>query len=139
MNEAEGEGFKIFDNIHGEILLNDKLPIKQSSGSVYGIPAISDAPLNEEIQPVKGHPNIYPVYWNKDISPTSRVKAHVQNHQNTGNIRLRSIIELTDKEVIFGVVLVEKYLEFEKHVHKKYPPLGGTSKAGRKLSIQNGI
>jgi len=134
-NEAKEEGFKIFNNIHGEILLNDNLPIKQSSGSVYGILAISDTPLNGKVKPINGYPNIYPVYWGKDISPVSRLKAHVQNHQTTGNVDLRSITKLNGKKVIFGAVLVERYSEFETHLHNKYPPLRGTSKTGRVSSI----
>lgn len=133
-NEAKKQGFTVFEAIYGEMCLNEDKPIKQSSGAVYGIFAESATPLKQGIKSID-HSNFYPVYWGKDIAPVSRLKAHVQNHQNTGNANLRGIAEIQNKKVIFGAILVSDYQKFEEYLHNTYPPLTGTNKTGRLSQI----
>lgn len=133
--EAEENNFIIFSEIFGELNLSDSVPIKQSSGSVYGILVeLQNAP-KAGIRPINFNSNLYPVYWGKDISPVSRLKAHVQNHRSTGNANLKSRQELVGKRLLFGAILVSKYSDFEAHLHKKYPPMIGTSRIGRTSKI----
>ncbi|NQY26165.1 MAG: hypothetical protein HRT92_03195 [Piscirickettsiaceae bacterium] len=134
-SEAKEKDFTVYKAIFGEIILNEKKAIKQSSGAVYGIFAESETPLRTGIKPIKGHPKFYPVYWGKDIAPVSRLKAHVQNHKSTGNADLRGIKEIENKKLIFGAILVSDYQKFEKHLHEAYPPLKGTNRTGRLSQI----
>lgn len=133
--EATGNKFKVLDSVFGDIHLQRKQAIDQSTGAVYGILVESDAPPKDGMLAIKGYPKLYPVYWGKDIAPVSRLKAHVQNHQSTGNANLRGIKEIQGKRLIFGAIFVEKYLAFETHLHLTYPPIKGTRRAGRKSTI----
>jgi hypothetical protein len=138
--EAEDNNFIIFSEIFGDLCLSDNVAIKQSSGAVYGILAESGSALDESVKPISPDSNLYPVYWGKDIAPVSRLKAHVQNHQSTGNANLRSRQELVGKHLFFGAILVSRYTEFEAYLHKKYPPMIGTGARGRVpqiIEIQN--
>jgi hypothetical protein len=65
----------------------------------------------------------------------SRLKAHVQDHQSTGNIALRKIKEIQGMPIIFGAIMVADYQAFEKVLHEKYPPMRGGSKAGKKSTV----
>ncbi|MDD2810262.1 hypothetical protein [Rhodoferax sp.] len=133
--EAEENSFTLFSEIFGELCLSDSAAIKQSSGAVYGILAESDSILGEGVKAINPDSNLYPVYWGKDIAPVSRLKAHVQNHQSTGNANLRSREELVGKHLFFGAILVSRYTEFEAHLHSKYPPMIGTGARGRVSQI----
>lgn len=133
--EAKAEGFTVYEAVYGDICLDEEKPIKQSSGAVYGIFAESETPLQLNSKPFKDYPKLYTVYWGKDIAPASRLKAHVQNHQSTGNVNLKGIKEIKGKRLIFGAILVSQYQKFETHLHKTYPPLKGTNKPGRQSQI----
>jgi len=133
--EANKNGFEVFNQIFGEIHLNEDRPIKQSSGTVYGIIVESPVPPKSGLAAIEGYPNLYPVYWGKDIAPVSRLKAHVQNYPSTGNANLRGIDEIAGKKLTFGAILVSQYQEFESYLHTTYPPLKGTSRAGKQSQI----
>lgn len=138
--EAEDSNFTTFSEIFGELFLSDRAAIKQSSGAVYGILVESDGAPAEGVKAISPGSNLYPVYWGKDIAPVSRLKAHVQNHQSTGNANLRSRRELVGKRLYFGAILVSRYSEFEALLHKRYPPMIGTSRRGNVsqiIEIQN--
>ena len=133
--EAEEKGFDVYESIYGEICLNEEKVIKQSSGAVYGIFVESNTSFQPNCKPFKAYPELYPVYWGKDITPVSRVKAHIQNHKNTGNINLGEIKAIAEKRLIFGAILVSRYQKFEAYLHETYPPLTGSSRKGRELKI----
>jgi len=128
------EGFQVKDSLYGSIHLGCESPIEQSCGAVYGIWAKASAPLRSNLTALPGHPDWYPVYWGKDIAPVSRLKAHVQGHQN-GNINLPSIAELSGLPLVFGALLVSRYRQFEQLLHEKYPPFRGTPLGGRSPSV----
>lgn len=146
--------FTMYDNLHGEIILDDdgeKLggnsKVHLSTGSVYGIFAIktenSDIEkLFEETQKSKDSVKsidkelkIYPVYWGKDINPGSRIVTHSRPNPNTGNAKLEEVKELRNFKLIFGSIFITKYKDFESYLHKKYPPLIGTSRGGKGSKI----
>lgn len=104
---ASENDFTPYDCLYGAIELNDPFPIQQSSGAVYGIWAKVSAARKLNVKEIPGYRDWYPVYWGIDISPVSRIKAHVQGHKN-GNIKLRSIPELKDAQLIFGAILVSE-------------------------------
>lgn len=131
---AAAEGHEVFDAIFGSISIGARYPITQSSGSVYGIWVQSDLPPTETIASIPGFENWYPVYWGKDISPVSRMKAHVQGHKN-GNIALPTVIEVQNKNLIFGAILVARYRDFEKLLHQRFPPLKGSAASGRSQTV----
>jgi len=133
IEQAKSNGFITYDSMFGDICLNEKQPLKQSSGAVYGIFAQSNTPLNSSTQPI--NKQYYPIYWGKDIAPVSRLKAHIQKYKNTGSANLKGILEIKEKKLIFGAILVSKYDEFEKFLHHKYPPLKGTNRFGKKTQI----
>ncbi|SHG46671.1 hypothetical protein SAMN02745753_03976 [Marinomonas polaris DSM 16579] len=136
VEEATSEGFKTESAIFGELFLeNEPRSIRQSTGAVYGVLVESKTPPRKDLKPIKGFPNLYPVYWGKDIAPVSRLKAHVQNHQSTGNADLRSIEEIQGKRLLFGAIFVEKYSEFEGYLHDSYPPIKGQKSRGRTGTI----
>ena len=91
-------------------------------------------PIRTGLAPIPGYPQWYPVYWGKDITPVSRLKAHVQGHQN-GNINLPSIPELENLPLVFGSIFVAHYDEFERLLHAGFPPLRGTPRAGRQSTV----
>jgi hypothetical protein len=130
---ARPAGFEIYNSIYGKIRLENKIPITQSSGAVYGIWVYSEE-IPNGIRNLPGHTKWYPVYWGKDISPVSRMKAHVQGHQN-GNINLPSHEFLRSKELIYGAVLVSSYRRFEQFLHERYKPMLGTNRRGSISSI----
>lgn len=133
VNEAAYSGFNVETAVYGELFLDRSTgSIEQSAGAVYGIFVESKTPPRKGMVPIKGYPNFYPVYWGKDIAPVSRLKAHVQNHQSTGNANLRAITEIKGKKLLFGAVFVERYLDFEGHLHKSYPPLKGQNSVGKR-------
>ncbi|CAK2832610.1 conserved hypothetical protein [Vibrio crassostreae] len=133
--QAESINCQVFNSIFGEICLDDVKPIKQSSGAVYGILVESETPINKSLKPIPNINNFYPVYWGKDIAPVSRMKAHVQNHQGTGNANLSAITELKGKKIIYGAIMVSDYEKFESHLHASFPPLKGTNRRGRVSQI----
>jgi hypothetical protein len=126
---------QIFDSIYGGIDLQDNVAIKQSSGSVYGIWVKSDSSPDGKVGCISDYPEWFPVYWGKDIAPVSRMKAHVQDHKNTGNIALRKIEEIKCKELIFGAIMVSNYKGFEKLLHKQYRPMKGINRSGKGSTI----
>lgn len=136
---ASTEQYQVFDAMFGQIHIGTDFPIRQSSGAVYGIWAQCNQPPSTSIVAIPGLNNWYPMYWGKDISPVSRVKAHVQGHKN-GNLGLTNMKEVRDIPLIFGAILVARYCEFEKLLHKRYPPLKGSSLGGRShtvVSVEN--
>jgi hypothetical protein len=131
---AASNNYQVFNDMFGTIDLLATLPITQSSGAVYGIWAESSSPLRDGLKPLPDYPGWYPVYWGKDISPVSRMKAHVKGHNN-GNINLPSVQEIKGKTLIFGAILVEKYQAFESLLHRTYPPMLGSSRPGKKSTV----
>lgn len=97
LKEAKKNNYTVFDSLFGDLSLDDTKPIKQSCGAVYRIVVESDIPLKPSLKPLKCYSKLFPIYWGKDITPVSRIKAHVQNHKSTGNADLRSIVELKEK------------------------------------------
>jgi hypothetical protein len=131
---AEQRGFAVGDCLYGSIHIGRAFPIEQASGAVYGIWAKAGAPLREGLKALPNYPGWYPVYWGKDISPVSRLKAHVQGHKN-GNINLPAITELSNLPLVYGAIIVSRYLQFESLLHQQYPPLRGTARGGRVSSV----
>ena len=130
LEEAKRIQLNTFNCVFGDLCLDEDKPIKQSCGAVYGIVIESNTSPGESLRPLKNYPKLFPIYWGKDVSPVSRIKAHVQNHKSTGNANLRKITELEGKRIIFGAIFVEKYQDFEEHLHKTYPPLRGSMRRG---------
>jgi hypothetical protein len=126
--------FAVYDCLYGSINLGQTSPVEQSCGAVYGIWAQSPAPLTAGLSPLPGYPQWYPVYWGKDISPVSRLKAHVQGHRN-GNINLPSIREVQGLPLVFGSILVSRYEQFERLLHSRFPPLRGSGRTGRQATV----
>jgi hypothetical protein len=136
---AAPENYEVFDSLYGRIELHQMPSILQSSGAVYGIWVESESPPSLHVEEVPGCSGWYPVYWGKDISPVSRMKAHVQGHKN-GNIDLQNVAEVQGKPLMFGAILVARYREFESLLHTRFPPLRGscaTGKEARVISVQN--
>lgn len=131
---AEVNMHNVYNDLFGSINLTENMPITQSSGAVYGIWAKAPAPLRDGLKPLPDYPEWYPIYWGKDISPVSRMKAHVKGHKN-GNINLPEVKEINGKDIIFGAVLVGRYQAFETLLHKKYPPMLGSPKPGKKSTV----
>lgn len=127
---AISKGFEVYDSLFGSILIGQTPSILQSSGAVYGIWVNSDAAPSENISAIQGYPDWYPIYWGKDISPVSRMKAHVQGHAN-GNIDLPNVVEVQGKPLIYGAILVSDYVGFEELLHEEYRPLKGSSATGK--------
>jgi hypothetical protein len=128
--QAKLANFQQFTSLFGSISISPN-QIEQSSGSVYGIIAISEDGLNATLKPLPGFPTLYPIYWGKDISPVSRLSAHLQSYEGTGSAGLTSIDEVKGKKLIFGAILVSDYRGFEKHLHENFPPMKGSSRSGR--------
>lgn len=131
---AKEEGFEVLDAMYGSIHIGEAETISQSSGAVYGIFVKSEAPPSPSLLEIPGHKNWYPVYWGKDMTPTSRIRAHVQGHKN-GNINLPSIVELRGKPLIFGAILVPRYFELETILHRRFPPFKGRNSQGRTRTV----
>lgn len=132
---ANQEKFTYYDSVFGSIELTENEAIKQSSGAVYGVWVKSETKLNNTLRSIPEYPEWYPIYWGKDIKPVSRISAHIQNHEGTGNASLRTISLIKDKPLIFGALLVARYKEFEKLLHLKYPPLIGAGRTGKNPSV----
>jgi len=132
---ARAKGYTVFDSIYGDISLDRNSPITQSSGAVYGIWAFSDSSIRDELLAIPGHRNYFPVYWGKDISPVSRMKAHVQGHRNNGNIRLREQNELQGKRLIYAAILISNYQQFEQLLIERYVPMLGTRRVGSRSRV----
>jgi len=131
---AAEHGLQVHECLYGAIELGDEFPIQQSAAAVYGIWAYMPKAPKTGLAQVPGFPDWYPVYWGKDISPVSRIKAHVQAHQN-GNIGLPNIAELRGARLVFGAVLVSEYQRFETLLHQHCPPLKGTPRIGRQSTV----
>ncbi|MDI1333967.1 hypothetical protein [Pseudomonas sp.] len=131
---AAQHGLQVHDCLYGAIELGETFPIEQSAAAVYGIWAYMPASPKIGLAQVPGFPDWYPVYWGKDISPVSRIKAHVQGHKN-GNIGLPSIVELRGARLVFGAVLVSEYQRFEALLHLHCPPFKGTPSIGRQSTV----
>ena len=131
---ATAEQYAVFDAMFGSIHIGTKFPICQSSGAVYGIWVKSESPPSPSLKTIPGFDDWYPVYWGKDIAPVSRMKAHVQGHKN-GNIDLPNVIEVQNKPLIFGAILVARYRDFEKLLHGHFPPLKGSPSNGRSHTV----
>ncbi|MDR9864403.1 MULTISPECIES: hypothetical protein [Pseudomonas] len=131
---AAEHGLQVHDCLYGAIELGGEFPIEQSSAAVYGIWAHMSEPPRRGLAQVPGFSGWYPVYWGKDISPVSRIKAHVQGHKN-GNIGLPGILELSGARLVFGAVLVSEYQRFEALLHQHCPPFKGTPSIGRQGTV----
>lgn len=131
MREAQKKGFKVHTRFVGEIELYPHFQIYQLVGGVYGVWAsCSPPPVPEGVKPVED--DWFPVCWGKDITPCSRVSAHVYNYKGTGNLNLSSIPELKGRLLLFGAILVSRYEEFESYLHEVYPPLKGSARVGKR-------
>lgn len=136
ITEAEKLNLKIFNSVFGEIHLERSSHlIDQSSGSIYGIVAEADKPLIQNLNSLNNFSKLFPVYWGKDISPVSRLRAHTRNYKSVGNANLKSLKEIRGKRLIFGAIFIEKYFEFEKYLHNNYPPLISSLMKGRRSNI----
>ena len=131
---AAEHGLKVHDCLYGAIEIGGEFPIQQSAAAVYGIWAHMPAAPKTGLAQVPGFPDWYPVYWGKDISPVSRLKAHVQGHRN-GNIGLPNVAELRGARLVFGAVLVSEYQRFEALLHQHCPPFKGTPSLGRQSTV----
>ena len=120
--------------MYGAIHLGREFPIEQASGAVYGIWVKSSSPPRTGLASLPGYINWYPVYWGKDISPVSRLKAHVQGHKN-GNINLPALVEVQGLPLVFGAVMVSNYKAFESLLHAKFPPMRGTPFTDRRATV----
>lgn len=127
---AAEHDFEVHDCMYGSIDLGAAYPIQQAAGAVYGIWAQMPMSPRPGCEAIPGFANWYPVYWGKDISPVSRLKAHVQGHRN-GNINLPGIHEIRGAQLVFGAILVSDYLRFERLLHARFPPFKGNGSAGR--------
>ena len=127
-------GFAVHDCMYGAIDLVGTHRIEQSAGAVYGIWAKMSQPPRDGLKEVPDFPGWYVVYWGKDISPVSRMKAHVQGHKN-GNIDLPSISELQGARLVFGAILVSEYHRFEGLLHKHHIPFKGSAYSGRQSTV----
>ncbi len=127
---ASEHGLQVNDCLYGAIAFGGDFPIEQCAAAVYRIWAHMPATPKTGLALVPGFPDWYPVYWGKDISPVSRIKAHVQGHTN-GNIGLPNIAELKGARLMFGAVLVSEYQRFEALLHQHCPPFKGTPSLGR--------
>lgn len=136
-SEAYKAHFKVFNDVFGEICLDDNTPIKQSAGAVYGIFVKSEQSISKskKVLEIPNLKNFYPVYWGKDINPTKRIGAHVQDHASTGNAKLRECEEIKGKKLFFGAIFVSNYGGFEKHLRENFPPLIGSGRPGRSSTI----
>lgn len=135
-SEAVRHGFTVHSAIVGEIHLQDEAPIRQSVGAVYGIWANSVCkPTPRGVSTIPSDSDWFPVYWGKDIRPCSRILAHVQDHEGTGNVKLAEIEELLGRHLLFGAILVSDYEGFESHLHKNYKPLKGSGRRGKTSSL----
>lgn len=131
---AVEHGFHVYDCLYGVIELGGDFPVQQSAAAVYGIWAQLPCAPKAGLAPVPGFSDWYPIYWGKDIAPVSRIKAHVQGHNN-GNIRLRGITELRGARLVFGAILVSEYQRFEALLHQHCRPLKGTAFSGRQGTV----
>ena len=111
----------------------------QSVGAVYGIwmKATSEEIQNyarkykKDISTIKKEFQGYiPIYWGKDISPCSRLSAHLSTPKGTGGLNLIQT-QYANKRIVFGCILVKNYYKVEKQLHKDYP-VGRNDLAGRK-------
>lgn len=131
--EAKNIGYHTYNTVVGEITLDQKI-LHQSSGAVYGVWA--KAPSADLFPPnvieIPSNRNWFPVYWGKDISPCSRIAAHVRDPKGTGNAKLHQIDILYGMKLIFGAIWVSHYDHFEKHLQKKFPPLIRSTHPGGK-------
>ena len=132
---ATQENFTYYDSVFGSLELTEDKPIKQSSGAVYGVWVKSETTLNNVLRSIPNYPEWYPVYWGKDIKPISRISAHVQDPKGTGNARLRTMQLIKDKPLVFGAFFVERYEEFERLLHQRYPALKGAGNSVKSTSI----
>jgi hypothetical protein len=141
--QAVAEKLELYEEIFGEIeISNGSKRITQSTGSVYGLvvqldqnslnEVLSQLPKNRRVcEPKPLFDNCYPLYWGKDINPGSRIKAHVQNPEGTGNAKLDTYSSLYEKKIIYAAILVSKYESFEAFLHKNFPPLLGQGRRGK--------
>lgn len=135
---AARQGLKVPTEASGEIVITQfQRSIKQSTGAVYGlIVELSGSDIeaaSEEIQVDGKAPifeNWYALYWGKDSNPGARIRAHVQNHQGTGNAKLEKYRFLHGKPIIYSMIWVEKYEQFEKSLHAEFSPLLGSRRPG---------
>ncbi|WP_157178751.1 hypothetical protein [Herbaspirillum rubrisubalbicans] len=132
---ASKEGFSTFDSTFGNIYLGEKHSFQQSSGAVYGIFVESITPPQVGFTKLPGFDNWQPLYWGKDMTPPSRIRAHVQGHSGNGNIDLKSIKEISGRRLIFGAIFVSEYAKFERLLHAQFPPLKGRNSAGRSHTV----
>jgi hypothetical protein len=131
---AAEHGFAVYDCIYGTIDVEAAYPIEQSAGAVYGIWANLPVAPRPGLLPIPEYRDWYPVYWGKDISPVSRLKAHVKGHKN-GNIKLKTIREISGAPLVYGALLVSEYSRFERLLHERFPPLKGTHAIGRASTV----
>lgn len=93
---------------------------------------------------IKYRNKIYEVlYWGKDLSVCRRIQyAHLKTPQGTGGLDLINRKELNEGNIYFGCVIVEKYCELEKQLHKKYKGRYGSDREGKmskKIRLLEGL
>lgn len=139
LNElATNNKYEAFVNLEEYYDFKNK-KIHQNVGSVYAIwikmgendlKALEDG-YNKEATSLDGY---YHLYFGKDIHPGQRIASHYNTSEGTGGLDLIKRIELHEKEIIWGSILVSKYEEFEKMLHEKFTPLLGSSSSGKNSS-----
>lgn len=108
--------------------------VNKNVGSVYGIWVKANKKEIEEYKTKNGKPmdefgGYLPLYWGKDVTPSSRIDAHFRTSKGTGGLDLINS-NYSNKELVFGCVLTAQYAKHEKRLHKEYPPIKGSSKDG---------
>lgn len=141
---AKKENYPTLFFLFGEYTANENF---QSTGSVYGIwievedakkedlfnelSLIYQIDINDQAKKIQG--NWYPLYWGKDISPSKRTKDHFDCSDTTSSLKLLKSDLLSEYRFVYGIILVHKYEEFEKLLHKKISPIIGSDFRGRKV------
>lgn len=121
---AEKNGFETYSSLFGRFNFDYDV-VEQSQGSVYGIwiRFNEKVPLDIKIEAkMNGYDEYIPLYWGKDINPGSRIRAHLNTPKNTGGLNLANS-KYKDMDLIFGVIYVDRYEEFEKFLIENYPAL----------------
>lgn len=132
-------------SLSGAIELSTTNKITQPYGAVYGVvvelnkesfdalrPQLPKTRRGKQFVPLEE--DWYPLYWGKDLTPPSRIRAHVQGHKN-GNARLHQYAVLHNRPIRYGFAFVRDYEVFETLLHDRYPPILGSSRTGKRSTL----
>ena len=121
---AQANGFQTYHSLFGRFNFDYDV-VEQSQGSVYGIWICCNEKVPRDIRiraQKQGYGEYIPLYWGKDINPGSRIRAHFNTPKSTGGLNLARS-KYKDMDLIFGVIYVDRYEEFEEFLIEKYPTL----------------